>query len=339
MSSLENGGAILKFPVDYNSIILDLEKGIENKSLYDKYHLNQYVGIKVRKNKLDNIVDLIIVTWNREKAIYDNEIDLDNMVLKYIGAGPNGVQSGKRQNKSLINQFNTHTCPIILVSKINKILNYICVLYPKEFGLINPNIENNYQFNFLFQMKHLNYDSLHRLLNIIPNKGPAWLETNKSQSIRKNETLRRVIGNQKLRDLLKELQFIGDIGEIIAYYFEIDRLKSIGLSKYVKLVEHTSVSHGHGFGYDIKSFDYCKKEKKVVEIYIEVKTTKNNKINKFSLSKNEYEFYTENKESFRIYRVFDIYESDNSIEVFKHPYEKFEVKKINTLSYEFQYIE
>lgn len=326
----------MMFPYDYEMIISDLKLGILNDMFYKKYGFNKYLGIKVRKSKIENLVDLIVVTWNREKAIYDNEIDLNLMKLKYIGAGLEGEQSGKRQNKSLITQFNEQTCPIIFASKVGKELKYICLLYTEKSGLITPNKENDFKFNFNFKMKDIDHTNLQILLNVIPKRKPAWLETKKNQKNRKNATYNRIISDQKLRDLLKELQFIGDIGEIIAYYFEIDRLKSIGLSKYAGLVEHTSVTKGHGLGYDIKSYDYTLDGKNVMEIYIEVKTTKNSEENIMSFTKNEFNFLSNLKDSYRIYRVFDIYENDNGLVVHKYPFEKFEVNEEITKKYLFK---
>ena len=209
-------------------------------------------------------------------------------------------------------------------------------MHTKESGYVPPKKENDYQFNFYFKMENIDYLNLHRLLNVIPNQKPAWSESKKVQAVRKKATINRVISDQTLRDLLKELQFIGDIGEIIAYSFEVDRLKSIGLSKYAELIEHTSIEKGHGFGYDIKSFDYTPDGIEVKEIFIEVKTTKKVENQVFSMTKNEYNFLKQCKESYRIYRVFDIYDNENSVVIHKYPFEKFEILEETSKKYLFK---
>ena len=326
------------FPSDFKLIISDLKTGIDNGHFYEKYGFNKYVGIKVRKSKNNNFVDFIVVTWNREKAIYDNKVDLNKKILTYIGAGLEGEQSGKRQNKSLIDQFGKQSCPIILASKIGKELKYICMLFTENLDYLSPVDVDNSRFKFQFRMNQINYKNLHILLNVIPQKKPAWVESNKAKIMRKKDTFKRIISDQKLRDLLKELQFIGDIGEIIAFYYEVDRLNSIGLSKFAKLVEHISLEKGHGFGYDIKSYDYDDNGVDIIEIFIEVKSTVQGETSLFSLTKNEYDFFKEYEKNYRIYRVYDIYESEESLIIHKYPFERLEFKLEETYKYVFKTI-
>ncbi len=321
------------YPDDFKELISDLRVGLNNSVLYDRYAFNAYVGIKTRKNKDNQKIDAIIITWNREKSLYDNDVDLVNELLTYIGAGLNGKQVIGRQNTTLINYFkNNWDIPVLFCSKIGKKISYISMLKQSSTIFEYPDGKDNH-FKFYFKMYDIDYKNLNNLLNIIPNKKVPWDDSKKNKVDRKRNSIKRVIEDQKLRDLLKELQFIGDMGELLVMAYEYSRLKSIGLDSYVDQIEHTATSKGHGLGYDIKSFDYNNITKRVEEIYIEVKTTKLSSNQSFEMTKNEYETMHQKKEQYRIYRVYEIYEKEDTIDEYKYPFTNLNFVKKNRESY------
>lgn len=97
---------------------------------------------------------------------------------------------------------------------------------------------------------------------------------------------------------------IGDIGEELVVKFERQRLEDAGHSDYASSIEHSSVEVGDGLGYDIVSY-----QEDGGKIYIEVKTTKQNKPAGFYLSKKEKsvadEMYFQGKQ-YKIYRVYNL---------------------------------
>ena len=78
--------------------------------------------------------------------------------------------------------------------------------------------------------------------------------------------------------LNKAKKRIGDMGEDVVIMYETQRLKNSAHSDYADLIEHSSVIIGDGLGYDIVSY-----QEDGSKIYIEVKTTKQNKPNGIKL--------------------------------------------------------
>jgi len=100
----------------------------------------------------------------------------------------------------------------------------------------------------------------------------------------------------------KEQNQTGLIGERLALDIERQRLQDLYLDpdQYLKRVSVESDS----YGYDLESVDY--KNGKLVKIYIEVKASKDYIDNSFYISKNELEVSKKKKETYRIFRIFDI---------------------------------
>lgn len=318
------------FPSDYDDILSKLKQGISNQELYKKYRFNPYVGIKARKGN-QGAVDLIIITWNRTESLYANSVDLKSMQLTYIGAGLGAKQLIGRQNSTLLYYFDHKSdIPVIFCSKINTRIKYISMLKYTENGYKYPD-DYDKTFRFVFQMFDVDSMNLLELLSIMPGKKPSWEMTKSSKTASKKQSIQRIIQDQKLRDLIKELQFIGDLGELLVLEYEISRLKSLGLDKYAEKIEHTSLKKGHGYGYDILSYDIIDNE--VKPIYIEVKSTTLDGMNSFFMTQTEYNKMKKNYLQFRIYRVFDIYESSDRIKIYKYPYSELNFIQENKINY------
>lgn len=318
-------------PRDFNHLIAELKKGISNSDLYKKYRYNQYVGIKARKSIDSKYVDSIIITWNRSKSLYDNNVDIKKQILTYIGAGLKGEQKLGRQNSTLVNYFKNRTeIPVIFCSKINQEIRYVSMLKYSQLGFENPSPDNN-TFKFYFDMYDINVNNLSKLLSIMPNESLPWNGNKKKVIRKKKNTIKRIIENQTLRDLIKELQFIGDLGELVVLEYEYTRLISIGLEEFVDKIEHSSVEVGHGLGYDIKSFDIF--DGKVKPIFIEVKSTKLSEGNYFFMTENEFDVMKDKSNQYRIYRVYDIYETSETISIYQPPYSELDFQLVSKCSY------
>ena len=98
----------------------------------------------------------------------------------------------------------------------------------------------------------------------------------------------------------KRLKEIGDKGEEFALSWEKDRLDA--MKNPFKPVHRAKMSDSYHFDIESREGD--------IPIYIEVKTTVLRKddvlSNRFYISSDEYSFYTNNPETYRLYRVYDI---------------------------------
>ncbi|OCB71211.1 hypothetical protein B0A79_22730 [Flavobacterium piscis] len=114
---------------------------------------------------------------------------------------------------------------------------------------------------------------------------------------------------------------IGLKGEKFIIQNEIKRLTKLNI-KHNKYLFHMSLI-SDSFGYDIKSCD-----KNENHIFIEVKTTTRKKgdyqANRFYISNFEFEFYKNNKDNYKLFRVYDI---DDSPE-----FDEIEMEEINLIA-------
>ena len=108
---------------------------------------------------------------------------------------------------------------------------------------------------------------------------------------------------------LKELnnRKLGLVGEELVLKYEKETLISLGKEDLAERIIHTSKVEGDGAGYDIKSFNEDGSVK-----YIEVKATRGNINTDFYMSPRELRFAELNKDSFCLYRVFDIQKRTNN---------------------------
>jgi len=89
-------------------------------------------------------------------------------------------------------------------------------------------------------------------------------------------------------------------GEAFVLEFERQRLRSHGLDKFAAVIEHSSIEHGDGIGYDIQSYALDGSE-----ILIRVKTTRYCRETPFYLSENELAMARTHGGRYWLYRVFD----------------------------------
>lgn len=97
---------------------------------------------------------------------------------------------------------------------------------------------------------------------------------------------------------------IGDLGELLVLSYEHQRLIKSGHPELAAKIEHTSVQKGDGYGYDILSYNT-----NGTPLYIEVKTTRQNKSADFYISKNEkntFEQFHIIGKQYLIYRIYDL---------------------------------
>ena len=108
----------------------------------------------------------------------------------------------------------------------------------------------------------------------------------------------------------RENKKIGDLGELWVKEYEEKKLKKIGKKKYLKKLDHTSVNKGDGLGYDIFSCD-----ENGDDMYIEVKTTKNNSYTTFFITRNELARSQKYPDKFYLYRVYNYNEKTNDADL------------------------
>ena len=100
---------------------------------------------------------------------------------------------------------------------------------------------------------------------------------------------------------------LGLVGEELVLKYEKETLISLGKEDLAERIIHTSKIEGDGAGYDIKSFNEDGSVK-----YIEVKATRGNINTDFYMSPRELRFAELNKDSFCLYRVFDLQKRTNN---------------------------
>lgn len=100
----------------------------------------------------------------------------------------------------------------------------------------------------------------------------------------------------------KEQHGVGLKGEQLALQIEKERLLSLGIDPDLYL-KHLSII-SDSYGYDIQSVDL--RNGKLVDIFIEVKTTKDIKDTAFFISKKELDVSVEKHDQYRIFRIYDI---------------------------------
>lgn len=321
----------MEYPNYYSELIEDLNQGIDNTRLYRKYSFNINKGIKIKKNHLSKKIEVILIVWNKQKSVYDNVLDYKQNLLTYIGSGISSKQEVKRENQTLVNYFDEDwQIPIILCSKIDKQVSYVSMLKQSKYQYDFPD-EKSDKLKFHFTMYNIKHNKLMELSNIIPNKKIPWKLKSQSRKNEKKNSLGKIISDEKLRQMIKEFQFIGDMGELVALDYEYSRLQSINLTEYIEFVEHVSVNKGHGYGYDIKSYDFI--NGKIEEIYIEVKSTSLSKADEFYMSQNEHQTMLELGEKYRIYRVYDIYDYGENLHVIENPAESLTFNKQKKIQY------
>lgn len=102
----------------------------------------------------------------------------------------------------------------------------------------------------------------------------------------------------------KKKKDLGDLGELLVIEYEKSRLMAAGRNDLAEAVEHSSKTQGDGLGYDIRSFS-----EDGTELFIEVKSTKQNYQDHFQMSENEVlvanKMHEEGKQ-YQIYRLYSI---------------------------------
>ena len=93
---------------------------------------------------------------------------------------------------------------------------------------------------------------------------------------------------------------LGDMGEEFVLNYERFRMGQEQRPDLVDEIEWTSKEVGDGLGYDIRSFDTSNER----ELFIEVKTTNHDKHRPFFITKNEVRFSKEEKDRYKLYRVY-----------------------------------
>ena len=112
---------------------------------------------------------------------------------------------------------------------------------------------------------------------------------------------------------LERRKQVGDMGESIVVKYEKKMLRDANRHELADAVEHSALVIGDGLGYDVKSFNEDGSVK-----YIEVKTTtQNNALSDFFISSGEMAFADAHKDSYVIYRLYDLDEKNECASFFE----------------------
>ncbi len=116
---------------------------------------------------------------------------------------------------------------------------------------------------------------------------------------KRNKALNFYARKIDFENINKERKLIGDGGELLVYYDQIEFVKKY-VPECVGDVRHVSKHDGDGAGFDISSFDINRRL-----LYIEVKSTTKKKETPFYMSATEYAFMELHKGNYVIARVYD----------------------------------
>jgi hypothetical protein len=103
---------------------------------------------------------------------------------------------------------------------------------------------------------------------------------------------------------------LGDLGELWALKYEIEKLRKNGQNNLIDKIKHTAKDEGDGTGYDIQSFDVNGRK-----IYIEVKTTKGEMNSTFYITRTELERSIIEKNNFYLYRLYNYNEDNDTADI------------------------
>lgn len=171
----------------------------------------------------------------------------------------------------------------------------------------------------LFDIEHQDLNANSQLTLFVENE----LDRDKVTELKERKPLRRkpkIVEKKKIRKIVNrrkdyfndklKAKEIGDLGEMLVFEYELNRLKELNLPNWRSRVRHIAKDEGDGAGYDIVSAD-----KNRNEIFIEVKTTTNN--NDFFITSNELKVMEQKKKQYYIYRVFlDTVHNDSRVEIY-----------------------
>lgn len=125
-----------------------------------------------------------------------------------------------------------------------------------------------------------------------------------------NTTYQRGSNNSTNYDQKNKRQAtIGRAGEFIVLEEEKQKLERLGIKKEV---EHVARTTNDTAGYDIKSYD-----ENGNEMYIEVKTTKENENQPFFVTKKEVQFSRDNKDNYYLYRLYNLKPKEKKAECYR----------------------
>ncbi|WBB29158.1 MrcB family domain-containing protein [Parvimonas micra] len=293
-SAQEGYYLVYLFPADGNGVYLSLnqgytffEKKYKNPKKYAK-KISKYWAVKLQSNFNNNsrgysadTIDLKAKKNSRPTG-YEN----CNIYSKYYKLSD--FENGNITCEKLINDL----------ERLNSVYNELKTKLYGDFCSANNRIINeedsellDEKFNELIEIS--DDMILGKMVDI-----PENLEFDKGK---KSQTLRTKIDYISLNKINKRQ---GDLTEKLVLDYEIERVKNDPILKeYKDKVEHVA-NNGDGDGYDIKSVDFNKSNSKVIEIYIEVKSTLKGKEEPFFMTKNEFEKAKKLKELYRIYRLF-----------------------------------
>lgn len=135
-----------------------------------------------------------------------------------------------------------------------------------------------------------------------------------NQGIYQNQILKIKLRGRTVNfeHLDREKKRIGLLGEKLILKHEFEKASKSGIKDYKKKIEHSSINQGDGLGYDIKSID-----SNGDEIYIEVKTTRQNIQTPFFITRNELECSILYSSKFYLYRVYNFDEKQNTGSILK----------------------
>lgn len=175
-----------------------------------------------------------------------------------------------------------------LIRSFTKSSQIVAKIYPNDFGIIENSIIDSFVSQIIFLMGAIREDNS-------PLTPVQVKPLTPEQSAKRAERLAQ----------------IGLKGELYALEYERNKLSALGIT-HSSYPRHVALESTH-YGYDILSLDEHRNE-----IYIEVKTTTRNQEDTssriFYLTNNEFDVFSNQQQSYKLYRVYNI-ENSPSIEI------------------------
>lgn len=290
---------VLLFSQDGSSFYLTLGQGFTN-----------FKNMQVTPKERNDVIDKVVGYFQNEvsdKLLTEYNFKKGDM---YLGSNISPVAKGYIKTAIISKEFKVDSMDetmfydslLALVDEYQDIIEHIGdKSYDDIINLISPEedlISSGEALEEIEEVLTKEQSSL-RDIDITPVKvKKGSMRPNKYHLITREKNYRKTNYIQKTKDD----HLTGLKGEKIALRLERERVRALNLDpdEHVRYVAEISDS----YGYDIESVDIV--NGKIVELFIEVKTTKDIKDTNFFVSKNEVDVSKEKKERYQVMRIYDI---------------------------------
>lgn len=279
-----------------------------------------------------NSLNSIILTTS-EESIYEDS-NVEDGTIQYTGEGLEGDQKLDRNNKSLFNSKKNKQ-PVYLFTKDKKrryIFEGLVELYDEPYQSIEKDINGKERLVWKFPLKiiYSDNDTVDENIKEITYKVfevENSIELNNNdikyddgpleiRKYRKSDIGEKINRAKKPDYIAEEMVKVkqGQLNEKVIYEGELKRIMALEAENEVKKMEDFFNNRNDSEGYDILSYEQ-QDDGTLREIYIEVKSTKENEGTPIDITDNELEFARQHKDQYYLYRIFNSNKKSRTLKI------------------------